>query len=76
MIETDDYYVKAFYYASGRNDAIVASFTDNSHVIKLLNVDSIAFANAYADYRNNGGGISVQRAFVMFQAGKTEFEGE
>lgn len=63
-IEEQNYYVKALYYAFGRNDAE-----------DLVSVDAIQFAQLYSEHATSGGAIiSVQDCFEMFGNGETEFK--
>lgn len=71
----DDFYVKALYYAFGRNDTLTSSFSSNPYVINLLHVDSVAFAHSYAEHRENGGSKTVQDWFSLFQAEKINSAG-
>lgn len=66
-------YVKALYYAFGRNDAINA--IGDKVLTDLLTVDAIAFADAYSEHcSKDGSHIAVQDCFVMFRDGQKEFK--
>lgn len=62
-------YVKALYYAFGRNDAIAA--IGDRVLTDLLFVDPVAFADAYSEHCSQSEShIAVQDCFVMFRDGK------
>ena len=58
--ELNDYYLKALYYAWGRQDA-------------GADVNTSAFAGCYQDNAKCGNTISVRDAFEMFQKGERVF---
>lgn len=58
--ETRDYFLKALYYAWGRQDA-------------GADVNAIAFANCYRDNAACGRVIGVKDSFDMFMNGKRDF---